>query len=199
MAVSAIVLAGGRSARFGSDKLAAGLEGRPLLEHVLEAVRSVADEVVLSVPPQGAARYGSRTGASSLAVVEDPEPFGGPLVGLAAALEAATRPVAIVVGGDMPRLRVAVLEAMLGAMEPGTDAVVLGVGGDAKPLPVALRVEPARTAAAAALEAGDLSLRSLLARLSTTVLAEAVWLRLDPAGDSLVDVDRPADLDALEH
>ena len=50
-AVFALVLAGGASSRFGSDKLAATLDGRPLLHHALEAVAAVADRIVLVVAP----------------------------------------------------------------------------------------------------------------------------------------------------
>ena len=41
-AVSAIVLAGGASTRFGRDKLAEPVDGRPLLHHAAEAVAAVA-------------------------------------------------------------------------------------------------------------------------------------------------------------
>ena len=37
--VAAIVLAGGRSSRFGRDKLAEPVDGRPLLDHAIDAVR----------------------------------------------------------------------------------------------------------------------------------------------------------------
>jgi len=165
--VSAIVLAGGRSSRFGTDKLAAELDGRPILEHVLEAVRAVADEIVLALPPQETGAPARLETRDDVNVVHDREPFAGPLPGLAGALAAATLPIAIVVGGDMPRLRPAVLEAMLAALEPGRDAVALGIEDDVRPLPLALRVEPARAAARRAVERGDRSLRALVGALET--------------------------------
>jgi molybdopterin-guanine dinucleotide biosynthesis protein A len=194
-AVSAIVLAGGRSSRFGTDKLAARIDGRPILDHVLEAVRAVADEIVLALPPQEAGTPDRLEDRGGVKVVHDREPFAGPLAGLAGALAAATQPTAIVVGGDMPRVRPAVLEAMLAVLEPGMDAVALGVEADVRPLPLALRVEPARAAVTSALERGDRSLRSLVSALETRVLSEMAWRRLDPEADTLVDVDRPADLE----
>ena len=53
--VVAIVLAGGASSRFGSDKLAAELDGRPLLHHALEAVAEVAGRIIVVVSPDAAA------------------------------------------------------------------------------------------------------------------------------------------------
>ena len=44
--VSGIVLAGGRSARFGRDKLAESIDGRPLLHLAAEAVATVATDVI---------------------------------------------------------------------------------------------------------------------------------------------------------
>ena len=49
--VTGIILAGGASARFGSDKLAAPVGGRPLLQHALEAVAAVAHDLVLQGHP----------------------------------------------------------------------------------------------------------------------------------------------------
>ena len=49
--VTGIVLAGGRSTRFGGDKLAAEIGGRPLLHLAIEAVAGVVDEVVVVVAP----------------------------------------------------------------------------------------------------------------------------------------------------
>jgi molybdopterin-guanine dinucleotide biosynthesis protein A len=41
--VSGLVLAGGRSSRFGSDKLNAAIDGRTLLERAVDAVLYVAE------------------------------------------------------------------------------------------------------------------------------------------------------------
>ena len=51
---SAIVLAGGASTRFGGDKLRATLDGRPLLDHALEAVGAIANPVVVVIAPDAA-------------------------------------------------------------------------------------------------------------------------------------------------
>jgi molybdopterin-guanine dinucleotide biosynthesis protein A len=195
-AITAVVLAGGRSSRFGSQKLVAQLAGRSLLEHVLSIVSDLADEVIVALPPAAADGVAEPAGVR---VVRDPEAFGGPLVGLLPALDATTAPVAIVVAGDMPRLHPSVLRAMVDTIKAdgGVQVVVLADDGGEQPLPLAVKVEPARAAAKAALDAGDRSVRALVRRLSARVLAEAEWRPLDPDGATLLDVDRPADLDSL--
>jgi molybdopterin-guanine dinucleotide biosynthesis protein A len=189
---TAIVLAGGRSSRFGRDKLAEPVEGRPLLAHAVAAAAAVAADVVVVVPPVGdpPALPGRPR------IVRDPEPFGGPLVGLLAGLEHAREPYTIVVAGDMPRLAIPVLAAMLRALDasPDSDAAALRHRGRRQPLPLALRVGAATPAARRRLQEGERSLLALLAVLRVRDLDEAAWRPFDPAGGTLRDIDRPEDL-----
>jgi molybdopterin-guanine dinucleotide biosynthesis protein A len=187
--VTAIVLAGGRSSRFGASKLDAELAGVSVLERTVAAVRAITDDVLV------VGRAGSADPAARY--LEDTSPFEGPLVGLSTALEASTSGLAIVVGGDMPLLVPSVLSLLLERLDTsGADAAALEVGGAKKPLPVALRVEPARAAAHVAMAGSRRSLRDLLDGLRVAAIPEAEWRAIDPAGDTLLDIDRPPDLAA---
>jgi molybdopterin-guanine dinucleotide biosynthesis protein A len=198
--VTAIVLAGGRSMRFGSPKLAVELEGRPLLEHAIEAAGAVADVVIVAGAPVPEALLGS-AGHPPMRTVPDEEPFAGPLAGLSGALRDTTTGLAIVVGGDMPGLVPEVLRAMLEQLEArdATDAVVLSSPPRRQVLPVAIDVARASSAAGEALEAGDRSLVRLLDRLHVLEIPAVEWLALDPVGRTLFDVDRPADVARIRH
>jgi molybdopterin-guanine dinucleotide biosynthesis protein A len=191
--VTGIVLAGGRSERFGSDKLAVAIDGRPLLHLAIAAVAAVAGRLVVVVAP-GAEPALPGDLASRIDVVHDPESFGGPLVGLAAALGAVETPTVLVAGGDMPRMAPAVLRHLASTAGPDRAAVTLEVPGRVQPLPMALDVLAARAAAAAVLERGGRSLRDLLRELGAASIPAPVWLALDPAGATIVDIDRPDDL-----
>jgi molybdopterin-guanine dinucleotide biosynthesis protein A len=206
--VSAVVLAGGRSSRFGASKLEAELDGTSVLEHAIRAVAAVAADIVVALPAAGSSSeptVGEIPGEAVVRFVRDPEEYGGPLVGLEAALAAASGRLAIVVGGDMPRLQAAVLGAMLDGLEPQTsygegrliEAVVLTSDGLRRALPIALRVDAARSAIAATLGRGERSLRSMLAGLAVAELDPEIWRTLDPDGETLIDIDEPADLEAL--
>jgi molybdopterin-guanine dinucleotide biosynthesis protein A len=200
--ITAIVLAGGRSSRFGSDKLAAELDGASLLSRTIAAVEPIADLVIVAGPgpPDGL-----QAGDLPATLVHDPEPFGGPLVALANVLERGipdpVTSLAMVVGGDMPRLAPTVLTAMLDrlASDPELDAVILA-SLDAprrQVLPLALREHAAVGAARLALGAGDRSLTGFVDRLRTLELPADAWQALDPSGHTLADVDTPADIDRL--
>lgn len=197
-AATAVVLAGGRSSRFGRDKLAEPLRGRPLLDHAVLAAASVATEVLVLVPAVGDAprlpRMPQGQGAT-IVVVRDPEPFGGPLVAVLAGLERAREPLALVLGGDMPDLSRDVLVRLVRALDASeADAVVLAFRGRRQPLPLALRVGTATHAARGQLADGVRSLQSLVGALRVRELSEGEWRALDPAAATLRDVDRPEDL-----
>lgn len=76
MRVLGAVLAGGRARRFGSDKALALLAGKPLIEHVIEALAVQTDAVAVC----------GRDMPGRLCFSDWPAPDLGPLGGLAAAL-----------------------------------------------------------------------------------------------------------------
>lgn len=90
----------------GTDKAFLELDGAPLIARVLERVRALADDVLISA--NDAARF-SKFGVR---VVPDVMPNAGPLAGICAGLETAAHEVAIVVACDMPLLNVGLLEYM---------------------------------------------------------------------------------------
>lgn len=186
-----IVLAGGRSSRFGGSKLGADLAGRTVLDWTVDAVVAACAEVV--VVESGA---GDRPGhRATVRFVADAAPFEGPLAGLAAGLEAARGDVAVVIGGDMPLARPEVLRLLVAALDGPATAAVLEDGARPRPLPMAVRRDAALAAARSAMGEGERSLRAFLARLQTAVLPEAAWRRLDEEGDTLLDIDAPEDLE----
>lgn len=191
MTVAAIVLAGGRSARFGRDKLAEPVDGRPLLHRAIDAVRPAVDDILVVVAP----------GASpdlppGVRVVQDDAAFEGPLAGTATGLRSTGADVVLIVGGDAPSMVPAVLRLLIGGLaDPAVEAVVLAQAGGSRPLPIAVRRVRAATVAGDLVATGERRLRALPAGLTTAVITEADWRSLDPDGLTLRDVDVPADLE----
>jgi molybdopterin-guanine dinucleotide biosynthesis protein A len=186
--VSVVILAGGRSSRFGRDKLAEPIDGRTLLTHVIDAVRPVASEIIVVGAP------GSNVDvAADVRVIHDPVAFEGPLAGARAGFELASESIVLVVGGDMPDLVPAVLESMVAALR-GFDVVVLEHDGHPRPLPIATWREAALEAADRLLRLGERSLRALVGSLPAHVIPESTWRPLDPDARTLLDIDTEADL-----
>ncbi len=189
--VSAVVLAGGRSERFGRDKLAEPIDGRPLLFHAIEAVRGQATETVVVAPPGVTPAL-----PPGVRVVHDTVAYQGPLAGLSAGLRACREPVALVIGGDMPWIADAVVTLLIARMvDPDTDAVVLEHDGRPRPLPAIVRRDRALEMADRLLDRGERSLRALVEGLGAVVIGEADWRSADPDGRTMRDIDTVADLD----
>jgi molybdopterin-guanine dinucleotide biosynthesis protein A len=198
--IAAIVLAGGRSRRFGTDKLTARLaDGRSVLAHAVGAASAVTGELVVVIAPGADRPLGL---PANVVFVHDPAPFEGPLTGLAAGLEAVSGEIVLVVGGDMPALEASVLRLLVAAVEgdAAVDAARLAVRDATRSsvLPCVVRRKAARRACGEALASGDRRLRGALERLSTTVVPAVEWRALDPSGRTLLDIDRPADLAIVE-
>jgi len=193
--VTGIVLAGGRSSRFGSDKLRAEIGGKSLLERAVEAVAEGTSEVIVVCAPDDDRPL--PLARAPVRRVVDPAAYGGPLVGLRAGLEAAAEPIVIVVGGDMPSVRPSVLVALVRALLAAPDqvnAAVLESRGGLVPLPAALRTGAATDRVRRLVDDGERRLRSVFEQFPTRILDEVEWRPLDPDGATLLDVDRPADL-----
>ena len=188
--VTALILAGGRSSRFGRDKLAEPIDGRPMLDHVVDRVRAIATDIVVVTAADAALDL-----TSDVEVVPDDRPFEGPLAGLGAGLRAVDPGVerVIVVGGDMPTVVPAVLARLVAALER-REAAVLADEGRERPLPMAVRRSVASPFVDRLLDDGERRLRALLQHLDVEVIPYETWLEDDPAGESLRDVDVPGDL-----
>lgn len=186
----AIVLAGGRSARFGRDKLAEPIGGRPLLDHAIEAVQAVATDVVVVLAPGS-----TRAVPHGVVIAHDDVADEGPLAGVIAGLRALPEviEVAVIVGGDMPTLRPAVLALLVRTVgeDPGIAAAVLDAGG---PMPMAVRRAVAATTAETLFADGERRLHGLPERLGSAVILASAWRALDPDAASIRDIDRPSDL-----
>jgi molybdopterin-guanine dinucleotide biosynthesis protein A len=193
--IGAVVLAGGRSSRFGGDKLAVSLDGRPILDHAVEAVVAVdpgVEVVVVGAPGV------ERALPDGVRYVRDERAYEGPLAGVATGLAALSPDVdrVLVTGGDMPWLVPSVLRLLLDALsqDSALGAAVLRADDGVRPLPMAVRRAPAAAVARAMLADGERRLLALFDGLATARLEPATWRELDPGGATVRDVDTPADL-----
>ncbi len=202
--VSGLVLAGGRSRRFGSNKLAVIVEGRPLLHLPVLALAEVCDEVLVAIAPYGPRPslpqpgHGRGPGRADvkIGVVRDAAAGLGPLAGVRAGLGAARAEVVVVAAGDMPSLQPAVLRALVtGLADEGVAATALVEDGTLRPLPCALRRAIALPVVERLLASGRASLVGLLDAIQVRGIDPSVWRTLDPDGLTLRDIDRRDGLD----
>jgi molybdopterin-guanine dinucleotide biosynthesis protein A len=195
-----MVLAGGRSSRFGRDKLAEPIDGEPLLWRPVRAlVEAGCVEVLVVLPPTGAEPVPPGDLATAVRAVRDRAAFRGPLSGLASGLAAldlaGSARVVLVVGGDQPSLSPAVLIDLAGRIRRGRMAAALAdATGRMRPLPMALAIDAAARTAPDLLATEESRLRALPEALDAQVVSFAAWTRLDPSANTLADIDSPSDL-----
>ena len=123
---SGVIIAGGRSTRFGDgDKAVADLAGEPMVRRVADRVASVVDELVLNcrADQESALRDALDGVGVPVSVALDAEPDQGPTGGLAAGLGAARGEYAAVVACDMPFVAPDFLDALFEQAD-GHDAAV---------------------------------------------------------------------------
>jgi CTP:molybdopterin cytidylyltransferase MocA/SAM-dependent methyltransferase len=186
---AAIVLAAGAASRFGSPKALARLDGRPILEHVLDAVRSAGIEEIVVVLGHAAQEIEDGIDWLDERRVRNPDPrflSASLQVGLAAIadIDPPVRGVVIVLG-DQPRTRPEVIRALVAAARESDRPVVVpryAEGGGANPVLLRRRAFELVDEAS-----GDRGLGPLLTSDPDLVLEV-------PVPGSNPDIDRPSDL-----
>ncbi|MEY3732729.1 MAG: putative molybdopterin-guanine dinucleotide biosynthesis protein [Actinomycetota bacterium] len=184
--LAAIVIAGGESRRFGSDKLALrDAEGRVLLDVMVEAVAAIADPVIVVGPERP-------LGSDVIWTREDP-PGGGPCAALIAAIDClpAEATHVAVLAGDAPAGGAAV-EALRQVIDDAAAAVVTDAGGREQPMTAVYAVQPLREALRAYGDGRDMSVRQVLddLRPQTVVAIIDRW-------SASADIDVPEDASRL--
>ena len=180
------LLAGGQGARLGG--VAKGLltvDGRTVLERLLELAPRFGDVLLVANAPQPYARFGVRT-------VADVVPGKGAPGGVHAALGAARTPWVFTVACDMPFVTEAAARVVLDARAEDVDAVCFEREGRWEPLLAAYRAELVTRWGGALAE--DPSMRQVLSRFRTRTLPEAALRAVDPRLRALVNVNTPEDL-----
>ena len=125
--VTGIILAGGKSSRFGSNKALSRIDGDRLIERLCRTVGSVTGRLMLITnTPEDYAFL-------ELESRKDLVPRCGPIGGIYSALKTAKTPLCLCVACDMPFVRPAFLEYLVDRSS-GYDVVVPVNGGRVEPL-----------------------------------------------------------------
>lgn len=186
--LTALLLAGGQSRRFGRDKARARVGSQTMLQHVYCVVQAVTPHVLLSIRADGDAYLDLLPEA--IPRLPDPLPHAGPLAGLVAGLRAATTSWLLAVACDLPGLTPETLSCLLKARTAQANAVVpITPDGQRHPLCALYHVPSVQPIAEAHLAAGCLALHALLERLHVMTVPLAPF--------ALHNINTPADLAAF--
>jgi molybdenum cofactor guanylyltransferase len=178
MIVEAVILTGGRSSRMGRDKASIAIDGVPMAERIANGIRDLGIQVTVLGP--------HRLAGSVL--VEDSEPFAGPLAALAGFVP---RSAAVLVSScDLPSFDPRIVGTLVNRL-PDKDAAVPVVEGFPQPLCAVYRADAFEVARTLMAE-GARSMMAWLDRLNWAPVTEAELeaAGIDPGAAQGVNTER---------
>lgn len=191
--ITIVVQAGGESRRMGQNKALLSFLGQPLIARVIERVRGLADEALITSNTPEEMRF------LNLPVFEDVLPGSGALGGLYTALLAARHPLVMVVACDMPLIRAELLAEQARLLQVEGADVVIPVSAEGwEPLHAVYRRETCLPAVKAALDAGQRRMISWFDAVKVRRMEPEETRRLDPQGRSFLNVNTPEEFTAVE-
>ncbi len=192
--LTAAILVGGRSSRFGADKALFEWRGKTLLSHVAGSLMSEAGQLL--VVAKDPAPFAFMEGGG-VRVITDGRPEPNPFWGLLAALEALQTGWLFLCSCDVPLLRPSLVGALCAAKD-GALAVAPQWGGAPQPLAALYSKSALYAARQMAAREANPSPKGLLHLLAARLLREDEVMKADPRGLSFMDVDTRETLDSLE-
>jgi len=185
------IQAGGQSRRMRRDKGLVPLDGLPMIEHLLERVRPLGDEVLITTnQPESYAYLGLR-------MVADEVPGEGALAGLHTALKAARGDTVLVLACDMPFVNVPLLGYLLD-LSPDFDVVVPRWQDVLQTIHAVYSRQYCLPAMEDVLKRGRKRVFSFYSQVQVREISEDEIVRFDPQGLSFFNVNTPEELQEAE-
>ncbi|MGA2238188.1 MAG: molybdenum cofactor guanylyltransferase [Candidatus Bathyarchaeia archaeon] len=197
---AAIILAGGGSSRFGSNKALALLADKPLVCRVAERLSSVAGEILVVIGYHEARAGYEAVLPSSVKIMNDRQEGKTPLIGIATGLQATKSEYAVICGCDVPFVKEEVVE-LLFQRASGVDAAIPKWNdGHIEPLEAVYRVASTLKAAQETLAPTGLPLRVMIGKLAQVVYVsvEDEIGMLDSDLRTFLNVNTREDMDRAE-
>lgn len=187
--MTSIILAGGRSSRFGQGKALETIEAKSLIWRIVDRLTPLSKEIIVVV----AQREDLLRPSPQVRVVEDICPGKGPLGGIYTGLVISSYPWAIVVGCDMPFLNSSLLSYMA-ELSPEFDVIVPRVGRMVEPL-CAVYSRNCLAPMRSLLERNELAIRRLFGIVRVRYVEENELKKFDPEYLSFFNINTRAELE----
>jgi molybdopterin-guanine dinucleotide biosynthesis protein A len=188
--MTSIILAGGKSSRLGQSKALQVIEGKSLIQWVVDRLAILSTEIIIATAHGEAIPCSS---AVKIITVADIYPGKGPLVGIYSGLIASSSSQAIVVGCDTPFLSVSLLEYMTQTLAD-SDVALPRIGKMVEPL-CAVYSKNCLAPIQELLERDERQIRKLFSMARVKYVEEDEINRFDPEHLSFFNINSQADLE----
>ena len=192
---SAIILAGGSSTRFNTDKGVLELGGKPLLNHVIDAVEGLVEEVIVVTNTQVRADAYAKLVSEKVRFAVDVRESKGPLVGALTGFEQVCGEYSALLPFDSPFVSTEVLSLLFDCCIGKAAAVPRWTNQDIEPLHAVYHTKQALVAAQEALAENELDMNAMVEKLrGVRYISTMVIEQLDPDFKTFFNVNTPLDL-----
>ncbi len=192
---SAIILAGGSSTRFNTDKGVLELDGKPLLNHVIDAVESLVNEIIVVTNTKARADAYAKLVTEKVMFAVDVRESKGPLVGALTGFEQANGEYSALLPFDSPFVSTEVLSLLFDCCIGKAAAVPRWTNQDIEPLHAVYHTKQALVAAKEALAENELDVQAMVERLrGVRYISTMVIEQLDPDFKTFFNVNTLFDL-----
>jgi molybdopterin-guanine dinucleotide biosynthesis protein A len=191
--LTVVIQAGGESRRMGQDKALVPFLGQPLVQRVLDRIRPLADEVIVTTNRQAELQF------LKLPLATDLLPGRGALGGLYTALSAAGNSLVAVVACDMPFVSASLLAAARDMLSDFPyDAVIPNLEGGSEPFHAVYRRSNCLPLIEAALQAGKWRVNSWFDQANLRFLTREEVQVYDPQGIAFLNLNTPEEVTQAE-
>jgi molybdopterin-guanine dinucleotide biosynthesis protein A len=189
--VTGVILAGGRSRRYGKNKALVEIDGIPLIERVVSVMQSVFQHLILITNTPDEYSY------LKLPMYEDLIKGLGPLGGIFTALTTITNEAGFLVACDMPSLNRELIHHMV-KVRDDFDAVVPRIRGNTEALH-ALYCKRCLPAIRRLVDSREYQVLRFFPKVSVRYVDENEIRRFDPELRSFFNVNRPQELGRINN
>lgn len=193
--ITAVVLAGGKSKRMGIDKLFIEVEGRRLLQRVLDTLESIFDDIMIVAASAETGETLEKFNWVRHRTVRDLIPDKASMGGLYTGLSYATSDKIFAVGGDMPFLSKDLIRHIISRDD--YDIVIPRTSKGLHPLH-AVYSKRCLPVIKAMIDEEDLSISRLVCKMKRHEVSEKEILLIDPYLTSLININTPEDLEMIK-
>ena len=198
--LSAILLAGGKSTRMGSEKAFLKLIEQPYISIMSKELSKVCDDIVVTVGRKRTGKFESVL-SPSVRILKDRQNYGSPVCGISTGLNLVRNPLTAIVACDLPLIKHEIIDFLHRRCIGHSAAVPIWPNGDIEPLCGVYDVEQTKAALVSAHSRfGKIGPRHLINQMEDVCFVPVSQLKAyDKYLGSLVNVNTPKDYSELSN
>ncbi len=166
--ITAIILAGGKSSRMGADKGFVSYNNKPFVQHIIEVVKPLTDEIIIISNNSNYEIFGLKR-------FNDLIENAGPLAGIQTGLHHSKTKYNLVISCDVPLISSELLELLINEIDATSEVIQLQSGDKKMPL-IAIYKKSCESKFSEALNLGERRVRKALEQceVKTIIIKKAL-------------------------